>query len=275
MQGEMWHGRLLLAAVLAVLSTFAVAVAAEADEDAVPALLPDLVQERPSGLQVTTVRTPKGPRFRLGFRSAVNNAGTGPLIIEGSRPGIAQREMTGRQLVRTASGQTAAREGVARLRYHHAGDHRHWHVLRFEVYELRRAGGGRVRPAQKTGFCLGDRYTTDQFRGRPFDAPVAEFLHFCGLDRPDLLKIRVGITVGFGDDYDPQLEGQYVDVTGLPAGDYDLVHRVNADGALLESDSTNNEACLGVKLSWPRGTRQPPRFRATTCHTHTTHTEAS
>jgi hypothetical protein len=273
MQGEMWHGRLLLAALVAVLSTFGVAVAADAGQDVVGAQLPDLVQEAPRDLGVVTATTAKGPRFRLGFRSAVHNKGTGPLLLDASRPSTEQLNMTASQVVRHDDGRTTVRPGVGQLRYTKAAGHTHWHLLGFEVYELRSVDGRLARPSQKTGFCIGDRYDVDFFEDWPNEPPTSIWRQQCGLNRPELLRLRGGMSVGWGDDYDPQLEGQYIDVTGLPAGRYDLVHRVNVDGALLESDYTNNVACRGVQLSWPRGAAKRPSFRSITCSTPQTHTE--
>ena len=50
----------------------------------------------------------------------------------------------------------------------------------------------------------------------------------CGLEQTQLLGIREGISVGYGDDYAANLEGQYLPLTGLADGRYVLVHRVNA-----------------------------------------------
>ena len=212
----MWHGRPLLAAWTAALATLALAAPASAEP-----LLPDLVQEAPAQLGVVTASTGKGTRFRLGFRAAVNNQGAGPLVIDSRRATTAEPTMTSDQVVHHADGTTVVRPGVGVARYHVAPGHRHWHFQRFEVYELRSADGRLVRPSQKTGFCLGDRYLA--VRPGPFHHYRAAYNGYCGLSLPELLTIRMGISPGFGDDYDPQLEGQFVDVTGLSAGRYDLV----------------------------------------------------
>jgi Lysyl oxidase len=60
--------------------------------------------------------------------------------------------------------------------------------------------------------------------------------------------VREGISPGFGDDYDPELEGQLVDVTNVPAGRYVLVHRANPERALEESDYENNAASVLLQL---------------------------
>jgi hypothetical protein len=45
-----------------------------------------------------------------------------------------------------------------------------------------------------------------------------------------------GIEVGYGDIYSPLKKGEYIDISGVPYGDYDLVNRVNVDsgGELCE-----------------------------------------
>ena len=43
-----------------------------------------------------------------------------------------------------------------------------------------------------------------------------------------------GITAGWADEYAKQLDGQWVDVTGVPEGDYTLVVTVNQDGKIPE-----------------------------------------
>jgi hypothetical protein len=215
-------------------------------------LLPDLVQERPSDLQVSRIRG----RHLLGFRSAVHNRGAGPLIIVGRRPSRAVRDMRADQLIRRTDGTTRRRAAVGFLRYVPSADHSHWHFLPFERYELRaEATGRRVARDRKSGFCLGDRY-----RAEPPVAgarPAALYESRCGLGRPGLVAITEGISVGWGDDYVAYLDGQHIDVTDVPAGRYLLVHRVNVNGTIAESNRANNVATVRIAL-----TRSAGRVRA-------------
>ena len=66
--------------------------------------------------------------------------------------------------------------------------------------------------------------------------------------------------MGWGDNYKPHLEGQELEVTSLPAGRYVLVHRVNVSRDIRESDFTDNVASMAFDLSWPRGSKLPPRI---------------
>ena len=180
------------------------------------------------------------------FASAVSNVGEGPLIVEGSRTDVAS-PMTVRQVVVTATGAPRSTRIRATLRYVVSPDHQHWHLLRFDRYELRRADDfSLVGPDRKTGFCLGDRQRLDPTPPRTPKLPA--FKTRCGLDQPGLYRIREGISVGYADDYKPSLEGQEIDITGLALGRYVLVHRANADRALLESNYANNTASILFEL---------------------------
>jgi Lysyl oxidase len=238
---------LLAAAVIAVA---AVLVSAAADAgSAGRARLPDLDQELPTRLVVAQ----SGDEYRLGFRSAVRNIGAGPLIIDGHRPDAGTSTMVADQIVEREGGPRDELNGVGRLQFVVSPDHRHWHLLRFERYELRRQGSSvALVEDRKTGFCLGDRYMVLGHRlGRRASHP--RFASRCGLEQTKLLGIREGISVGYGDDYSANLEGQYLPLTGLADGRYVLVNRVNTDGRIREADYGNNAASVLIRLAWRSG----------------------
>jgi hypothetical protein len=242
----------LLPTVGAIAVTVPAAFAVSRQETTASARLPDLDQEAPSRLVITREPASAGTRWRLGFRSAVRNVGEGPLIIDGDRPSFAERMMRADQVIERDGAPLAVLRGVGRLRYVHSPDHQHWHLLGFERYELRRPGSTRALVHdRKTGFCLGDRYDArPPVSGRP---PAPVYTGRCGLERPALLGIREGISVGYGDDYSATLEGQWLGLDGLLPGRYVLVHEVNAGQALRERSYANNAASLLLRLRWTSG----------------------
>jgi hypothetical protein len=244
-----------LALACALAAAVALAVPALGQDDSTaPERRPDLYQRIPSGL--VTQETNAG-RFELGFDSAVENHGRGALRILGRRA-TGSSDMVAEQLVRRTDGSLLRVPAVGTVRYTRSRGHHHWHLLRFDRYELRRASDHKlVRPDRKTGFCLGDRYDS----GRSFPRKPSEpfFRTNCRLYEPEASSVDMAISVGYGDDYRAYLEGQSFDVTGLPAGQYELVHRVNADRRLRELTHTNNAASVRLRLTWPDGTDERPR----------------
>jgi hypothetical protein len=238
----------LLPAVLASLVLAAGAHALAPPPGGGTALLPDLDQEAPTDLIVTRA----GGEYRLGFRSAVRNIGDGPLNIAGHRPDRGPDTMVADQAIEQAGAPQQLLRGVGRLRYVVSPDHRHWHLLGFEHYELARAGGRTLVRDRKTGFCLGDRYGVT---GVPLTAaaPQKRYRTRCGLAEPALLGVNEGISVGYGDDYTANLEGQYLPLTGLANGRYELIHRVNADRRLRETNYGNDASSALISVHWHSG----------------------
>ncbi len=215
-------------------------------------LLPDLEQLAPRGLVVIA----KGKRFKLGFASAVENLGRGPLRIRGVRPpGRATMDAT--QVIELRGGGTRIVEGAGRMRYEDHPPHRHWHFQPFERYELRRASDNAflVRDG-KSGFCLIDRYGR---ASRPLPRPVPpRFISDCGARQPELRRVEEGSSAGYVDRYPAFFHGQDVDITGVPAGVYVLVHVANPERLARELRYSNNAASLRIRLTWPAGAAAAP-----------------
>lgn len=242
-------GKAVLAAALALVLVAVAASAGSGDEPA--AILPDLTVQPPDDVNVRRV----GGRFQLGFESAADNAGEGPLTVHGRRLRPDARTMAATQLVEHVDGSVSRHALAARLRYVRSADHSHWHYLGFMRYTLRNPRTGRaVARDRKTGFCLGDRYQTDSERddALPPEAPRYRDSD-CGKGQPRATSVEEGISAGWGDDYRAYLEGQSIDITRLRAGRYLLVHKVEPDRTLRELSHTNNASSALIRISRPRG----------------------
>lgn len=195
-----------------------------------PERLPNLVQRPPFHLVL------RGGR--LAFGSRVDNLGAGPMTVTVLHGAASQ-------VVLRRDGRVNVYPSVGSARFVRSPDHAHWHLLHFERYELWRDGRRLVRDA-KTGFCLFDRVRAGSSR-----PPV--YLRDCGRGEPGAERVEMGISPGYGDAYDPFLEGQSLDARGLAAGVYTLVHRANADRRLRESRYDDDVASVRFRLVWTGG----------------------
>ena len=225
---------------------------------------PDLIQGLPSQLGVRSDVVRGRRHFRIGFASTVVNGGRGGLLLDARRPSRRTRHMTADQLVVRTNGTLRRYRRVGHMVYVSNADHEHWHFVRFERYALRRSPSGRiVGRDHKTGFCPTEDYRDRRYPAAPariFDAGYVEDTN-CGNGSPGIRRVKTTIYAGYADQYVPFIEGQSIDVTGLPAGSYELVHRVNDRRLLRELRYDNDAASVRFRLTWPRGHRRLPRLR--------------
>ncbi|HET9360387.1 MAG TPA: lysyl oxidase family protein [Vicinamibacterales bacterium] len=87
--------------------------------------------------------------------------------------------------------------------------HGHYHIKDFSEYSLLRPNGTVAAVGHKQGFCFEDSLKYGDNRSSGFD---------CSFQ---------GITSGWGDWYYKQLSGQWIDITGVPEGDYIVRATIN------------------------------------------------
>ena len=103
--------------------------------------------------------------------------------------------------------------------FYFATCHGHYHLRDFSVYELRTPDGELVVAGHKQGFCFEDGFKYD---GGPSHG------YNCGYQ---------GITSGWGDSYYKQLSGQWIDITGVPEGDYIVRVEINVGPIFDEGEN--------------------------------------
>jgi hypothetical protein len=205
-------------------------------------LLPDLDQRAPFRLTIAGTK--------LGFASATDNVGEGPVWVRGRRSS-ATAPMRAQQLVRMSDRSVRIYADAGRLRYTPSPTHTHWHLLRFQSYELRSLDGSLLVRDRKSGFCLADHYGLAARRVAAFGG--GHFYGNCAQGNPGALSVEQGTSIGFTDLYPAHFHGQNLELRGIPAGVYLLVHRANPDHRLEELDYTNNDAALRIRLTWRGG----------------------
>lgn len=207
-------------------------------------LLPDLDQQAPSGILVSRM----AGRIRLGFTSAVDNVGDGPIQIRGTRLGGA-RTMRADQLIHLRNGTIRVVPEIGRLAYESHPPHFHWHLEPYETYELRRASDNSfVRRDAKSGFCLLDRWG-HALRRPGIVAGLPKFVGDCAAFQPEARRVDEGSSVGYTDRYPGFFHGQDIDITELEPGLYVLVHRANPERRIRELRYSNNAAAALIRIS--------------------------
>jgi len=213
-------------------------------------LYPDLRTVVPQHLQLVNQQ---GHDF-LRFSNGIANTGAGPWALRPDPP-ISQAVTTvsavqeirdsgalykcGEQPKQVTDCYHVVFEKVAGTFAFHP-EHNHWHIGDVALFEVRQ--GSPTGPlvgglAVKTTFCLIDWYTLEG------NSPTSERVFF------DCYTSFQGISPGWVDQYHQALDGQELDLTGIPnADDYYLVSTANFTGRFLESDYTNNVAWVKFRL---------------------------
>jgi lysyl oxidase len=243
--------RSLVSAISLALATLASAADAGPTHAGVnpDARLPDLAVLPPRDLQV--VVRDSGRRV-LRFTSIVVNVGHGPFQVTGYDPkdGEAGRQdiLAVRQQILEADGTFSNHPTTATMFW--SGDgHNHWHVTDIQVAQLQSLEGMPLDGIyRKTGFCFFDsyRYTSTK------PAFYTNARSVCQARQTG--RVRMGVSVKWGDIYPSTIAFQWVDITGVPDGTYRL--KVFADaardespgGTFIESDDTNNVGWVKIRI---------------------------
>ncbi|CAN5793908.1 hypothetical protein BH11PSE8_BH11PSE8_08660 [soil metagenome] len=121
---------------------------------------------------------------------------------------------------------------AANPKFEWAGCHGHYHFRSFAEYRLLDNTGSLVRTGRKVGFCL-----MDITRIEGSANPAARYN--CS---------NQGIQAGWADIYSSNLSGQWIDITGLPAGAYTLEITIDPMNVIDELDETNNVTRVNVTV---------------------------
>ncbi|MEZ4319043.1 MAG: lysyl oxidase family protein [Myxococcota bacterium] len=109
--------------------------------------------------------------------------------------------------------------------------HGHYHFNSYAQYFLKDSDGNVVADGHKQAFCLIDF--------EPYTQNAGPSNYSCGYQ---------GISRNWADTYYSGLDCQWIDVTDVPPGTYELTIELNFEQVLAESDYTNNIASVPVTI---------------------------
>jgi hypothetical protein len=206
-------------------------------------LLPDIVTRTNELFDQDIVTNIVPGRTHLRLSNATANVGAGKLHLYGVFPDNGDGTQDVRQRIWQSNGTFYDRDAGAFV--YHSG-HGHIHVQDWAVYRLRAVTpndgvGAIVAEGPKTSFCILDLLIHDS--GLPGFPPDPVFTT-CGASLQ-------GLSVGWADIYGKTLEGQNIDITGVPDGDYWLESEADPLNRILEVDETNNIARIRVTIGAP------------------------
>ncbi|MCC6615233.1 MAG: hypothetical protein IT320_17295 [Anaerolineae bacterium] len=176
------------------------------------------------------------------------NSGQGALEVRGEFNPATEQTIV-RQRIYAADG-SFMECGIGEFVWHPY--HNHFHFADFALYQLwsltpEGESASVVATSSKLSYCLMDTNVIDR------ESPSFSWRRpYRGCNR-----YIQGMSSGWGDKYDAYLEGQSLDITGLPDGVYKLVSTSNPIPRVVESDYTNNTSVIYVKLERNRVTVVP------------------
>lgn len=188
-------------------------------------------------------------RILLRFDTITWNKGRGPLELVAGEPIAGKKRVN--QVLYLEDGTTQSFD-VGTFTFHEAEGHDHFHYDEYAIYDLQAPEGSDVGiPSgltEKTSFCMWD---SDEVDLTLTGAPAGRGYVGCN----DTMQ---GMSVGWGDRYPAWLGDQWIDVTNVSSGIYELSIRANPNanrpGGLLESDYSDNTSVITISLDFDPST---------------------
>ncbi len=196
----------------------------------------------------------------LRFDQNLANVGEGALDIRfqkptGTTPADHQEYPVSQRIYKSDGGYVDVPAGS--VEWHAV--HEHYHFEGFAQSNLwatdaqgNRVGATPLRTGDKVSFCIADTninptyWNQKSFSAQTYPAPTC-LTPYGTSGGNDLFK--QGMSAGWTDEYNWFLPGQYVEVTGVPDGDYILDTTVDPTGRLQEASKANNCGSVRVRLS--------------------------
>jgi lysyl oxidase len=241
---------------VATMAALAVVPSPPCQDPALALRCPDLVMAPPSHLRLD--RSPSGTHVVLRMENRIVNIGAAPVEFFGQRS--SPTEMTARQVIADASGRRRRIVTGAELYFKSVPTRggSYWKfkdAARFELWavDLTARRTQLVRVGPKLDYCLRD------LRRARVGPTVRHHARFGACNqRPLKREVTLGTSPGWADAYPASYPGNWIDVTGL-SGCFAVVHRIDPEHHILESNDANNVSSKIVRLPYKPGPQRCPR----------------
>jgi hypothetical protein len=215
-----------------------------------------------------------GSQRCLRFDNDIRNTGAGPLILRFAWSPDSLANNCAMQQEVLSSDATVSDRGAGPCVFH--PQHAHFHYQNMGVYQLYPVepggtpGAKPVATSRKVGFCTID---VDYFTFGAAKPGGPRTYSFPTCNVPNAIASKsdgpygpasppeyMGISAGWGDVYTWDLPAQYIDITTVPDGAYEVVSRSNPDGGILTSDrgGETGVTCVAIKGSTVKALREFP-----------------
>lgn len=202
----------------------------------------------------------------LRFDNDIRNVGDGPLVLRFQYDADAfDGHCTMQQEVLSSSG-TVTDRAAGPCVFHTQHGHFHYQNMgRYQLYAVGpdgTAGSAPVAASNKVGFCTidVDDYTFglggDVQRPRTYSFPTCNIPNAYSTQLPTSTPYGpggvpeyMGISPGWGDVYTWDLPQQYIDISHVPDGVYEVVSRSNPDGGILTSGRGEETGITCIRIT--------------------------
>ena len=182
------------------------------------------------------------------------NIGVGTFRVVASRASTAEDHMHATQWIRrpNRAWRKVATDAVLAWAQQEDG-HPHWHTQgmeRYQLFRLPRPFPGGAKVGVKHGYCFFDGFNVRP--GLPEARPLPFYSFYsCGVpgQSQDALSLRVGLSVGWGDEYPWNYAGQRIDITDVEDGEYLLCLTADPNNDFIELRENNNASWARIQLT--------------------------
>lgn len=208
-----------------------------------------------------TIQNSGNPTRCLRFNQTIANVGEGPMIMRFGLAGIVTPSMDDNLIMQRIYSTDGTYQDVTvpeHYVFHEVHAHLHYQGFGQTILYNWSPSTGRGTVASighKVGFCMIDVQLQEEYWAQPGNGPRAHTFPFdCVLPNETdpsgpQAWVEQGVQVGWADVYGWNLADQYVDITHVPNGTYELVQIANPNNSVIEVAGGAADNCTSTVIT--------------------------